>query len=87
MMAAMSNELRPPAMKPNSDPPNDRSRRRFARAAKTASHFDISKSTLWHWAANRAGFPKPLRVGGRTTLFDLDAREAHFIATDTKGEG
>lgn len=56
----------------------------FARAGKAAQHFGIGESTLWEWA-KRPGFPKPVKMGGRTTLFDL-ASVARFIAENDAGE-
>lgn len=46
---------------------------RYARARAAALHFQIGKSTLWAWVANRPGFPQPLKAGPKTTLFDLGA--------------
>ncbi len=45
----------------------------YARAKKAAAHFQISVSSLWSWAKNRHNFPKPLKAGRRTTLFDIGA--------------
>ena len=53
--------------------------KRLARAAKAAAHLDISRSTLWHWAKTRPGFPQPMKVGDRVTLFDLDAIDAYVV--------
>lgn len=50
--------------------------KQYARAKKAAAHFQISVSSLWSWAKNRHNFPKPLRAGRRTTLFDIDAIDA-----------
>jgi len=72
-------------MTPNCEPIPARVGRRLARAEKTAKHFDIATSTLWHWAANRPDFPKPMRIGRRVTLFDLDAVEAYLVAASTQG--
>ena len=45
----------------------------YERAKATAQHLKISVSTLWHWAATRHDFPKPVKAGERVTLFDLAA--------------
>lgn len=50
----------------------------YARARKAAAHFQIGKSTLWAWAANRPGFPQPVKAGPKTTLFDLNAIDAYL---------
>lgn len=57
----------------------------YARAKQTAVHFSISTSSLWSWAKHRIGFPKPMRAGLRTTLFDINAIEA-FLQSDVGGE-
>lgn len=48
------------------------------RAKQAAEHFGISKSTLWNWAATREGFPKPMKAGENTTLFDVNAIESYL---------
>jgi predicted DNA-binding transcriptional regulator AlpA len=48
----------------------------YARAKKAAAHFQISVSSLWSWAKTRDNFPKPLKAGRRTTLFDIGAIDA-----------
>jgi predicted DNA-binding transcriptional regulator AlpA len=50
----------------------------YARAKKAAAHFQISVSSLWSWAKTRDNFPKPLRAGRRTTLFDIGAIDAYL---------
>jgi len=45
----------------------------YARAKPAAAYFGISTSSLWYWAKHRIGFPKPMRAGLRTTLFDINA--------------
>lgn len=54
--------------------------RRFARAKATCEHFQIARSTLWLWAKNRPGFPKPLKASEKVTLFDLPAIEEFLRA-------
>lgn len=52
----------------------------YARASGAAKHFQISRSTLWQWAKERAhkGFPKPLKASARVTLFDIAAIEQYL---------
>ena len=50
--------------------------KQYARAKKAAAHFQISVSSLWSWAKTRDNFPKPLKAGRRTTLFDIGAIDA-----------
>lgn len=51
----------------------------YARAAAACQRFGISRSTLWQWA-QRPDFPKPLRVGPRTVLYDVAAVDAFVRA-------
>jgi predicted DNA-binding transcriptional regulator AlpA len=64
---------------------NEGSLPQYARAKKAAAHFQISVSSLWSWVKNRDNFPKPLRAGRRTTLFDIGAIDA-FLKSDGGGE-
>lgn len=48
----------------------------YARVKQAAAFFDISTSSLWYWTKHRNGFPKPMKAGLRTTLFDINAIEA-----------
>lgn len=41
-----------------------------ARPAQAAQFFGVHISTLWRWVAEREDFPRPRKVGPRTTLFD-----------------
>lgn len=59
---------------------------RFARAKGTCDHFQISRSTLWQWVKSRPGFPKPLKVGQKVTLFDLNAIE-YFLRAEAEKWG
>lgn len=58
--------------------PTEGGQPQYARAKKAAAHFQISLSTLWGWAKNRNNFPKPLKAGRRTTLFDINAIDAYL---------
>ena len=42
------------------------------RPKQAAAFLGISVPTLWRWAKNRKedGFPQPVRLGARTTVFD-----------------
>ncbi len=53
---------------------------KYARAAQAAEYFRIGKSTLWLWTKTLPGFPQPVKVGKRVTLFDLQAIETYFAA-------
>jgi predicted DNA-binding transcriptional regulator AlpA len=57
---------------------NTISPRMLLRAAKTAAYFEISESTLWHWVRVRHGFPKPIKISQRITLFDVGAIQIFF---------
>lgn len=63
----MTNESNPPVQK-------------YMRAAGVCQTFQIAKSTLWHWVATREDFPKPVKLGARVTLFDVQAIEK-FISS------
>lgn len=41
------------------------------RPAGAAQLLSIGESTLWRWAKEREGFPKPRRIGPKTTIFDV----------------
>lgn len=40
------------------------------RPAQAAQFFGVHISTIWRWVAERPDFPRPRKVGPRTTLFD-----------------
>jgi prophage regulatory protein len=42
------------------------------RPAQAAKFLGIGESTFWRWAKEREDFPKPIRLGPRTTVFPLD---------------
>jgi predicted DNA-binding transcriptional regulator AlpA len=46
---------------------------RYARPKGTAEFLEVARSTLWQWSKTRPNFPKPIKAGPKTTLFDLDA--------------
>ena len=58
----------------------------YARASSAAKHFQISRSTLWQWAKERAdkGFPKPLKASSRVTLWDIAAIEQYLQSQASK---
>jgi prophage regulatory protein len=41
------------------------------RPRQAAAFLGIGESTLWRWVRQRAGFPKPISLGVRTTVFRL----------------
>jgi prophage regulatory protein len=42
------------------------------RPKHAAEFLGIGESTFWRWAKERPDFPKPIRLGTRTTVFPLD---------------
>ncbi len=56
----------------------------YARAARTAKHFQIGRATLWQWTKERSGFPQPLKASARVTLFDINAIETYLQAHAAK---
>ncbi len=61
-----------------SPPPAFHRGRRLARPKVAAPYLNIGLSTLWAWAADRDGFPKPIKAGPGVTLFDLDELDAYL---------
>ena len=51
---------------------------RVQRAAALAKTLAVSESTIWRWTTE-GKFPKPIRLGTKTTVWDLDEVE-NFIA-------
>lgn len=47
----------------------------YMRPAKAAKYFDVSENTLWRWIKEQPGFPEPIKMGERVTLFDITAIE------------
>lgn len=43
---------------------------RSLRPKQAAEFLGISAATLWRWAKERKDFPKPCRLGPRTTVFE-----------------
>lgn len=46
-------------------------RAQSVRAAEGSRMLGIGESTFWRWAKERDGFPKPRRIGPKTTVFDV----------------
>ncbi|MEN9780743.1 MAG: hypothetical protein RL014_1891 [Pseudomonadota bacterium] len=44
----------------------------------------VSPATIWRWVRTRADFPKPVKIGPQTTVWDLAEIEA-FIARQAQG--
>jgi prophage regulatory protein len=42
------------------------------RPRQAAEFLGIGESTFWRWAKERADFPKPIKLGARTTVYPLD---------------
>lgn len=59
---------------------------RSARPKQAAEFLGIGQSTLWRWAKERRDFPKPRRLGLRTTVFDLGELLAWRDAQSSKGQ-
>ena len=51
----------------------------FVRAREGAEFLGVGESTFWNWA-KREGFPKPIRMGERLTLFALEELRAWALA-------
>lgn len=49
---------------------------RFMRPAQVAKFLGTSPTTLWRWVRNIPDFPKPIKLGAGTTVWD----EAELIA-------
>ena len=56
----------------------------YARAKAACAHFQIARSTLWHWTKSRHGFPQPLKAWEKVTLFDINAIDAFLKAQAAK---
>jgi prophage regulatory protein len=52
-------------------------KQRVLRAAALAQTLSVSESTIWRWTTE-GKFPKPIRLGTKTTVWDLDEVE-NFI--------
>ncbi len=50
----------------------------FGRLKEAKHFFKVSGSTLWNWAKNRPGFPKPIKTGPRVTVWPI-AQIAVFL--------
>lgn len=56
----------------------------YARARIAAQHLGIGVSTLWLWTKSRPGFPAPIKLGPKVTVFDLDALQAFVVGQATQ---
>lgn len=53
---------------------------RAVRPAQAAGILGVSLTTLWRWARTRPDFPKPIRLGEKTTVFNEHELD-QFIAS------
>jgi predicted DNA-binding transcriptional regulator AlpA len=42
------------------------------RAKHAAEFLGIARSTLWYWVKTRSDFPRPIKLGPRTTVFPVN---------------
>jgi predicted DNA-binding transcriptional regulator AlpA len=52
---------------------------RYGRPKETAARYRCGVSTLYAWVQTRDGFPRPRKLGPRTTVFDWDAIDAFLL--------
>jgi len=45
--------------------------RRLVRTTEAARYLGVSVPTLWRWARERPNFPRPQRLGPRSSRWDL----------------
>lgn len=57
---------------------------RGLRPAKAADKLDMGLSTLWLRAKTDPGFPKPIKLGPRTTIFLEDELDLYIAACAAK---
>lgn len=50
-------------------------KQRVQRAAALAKTLSVSESTIWRWTIE-GKFPKPIKLGEKTTVWDLDEVDA-----------
>jgi predicted DNA-binding transcriptional regulator AlpA len=48
------------------------------------AYLDISRSTLYGWIATRPGFPKPIKIGTNSVVFDVQEID-EFMALRREG--
>lgn len=61
---------------------NQTPHRRLARPKAAAAYASIGISTLWSYAKILPDFPKPIKLGPRTTVFDLNQIDAYLAAKE-----
>lgn len=54
------------------------------RADPTARFLGVGSSTLWRWVKTKPGFPQPIRLSARCTVFRVDELIAWRDAQATK---
>jgi prophage regulatory protein len=55
------------------------------RAKHAAEYLAIAPSTFWRWVATKEGFPQPIRLSRRCTIFSGDELEAWRNAQSKSG--
>jgi len=41
-------------------------------AAQCAVRYGVTKATIWRWAGNKSGFPRPRRLGSNCSRWKLE---------------
>lgn len=69
--------------------PDAQAANRSLRPKQAADFLGIGVSTLWRWAKERDDFPKPARLGPRTTVFSTEQlcafRDSCAAQTEKRG--
>ena len=55
------------------------------RPRQSAQFLGIGESTFWRWVKERPGFPQPIKLAPRVTVFQLEQLAAWRDAQATKG--
>jgi predicted DNA-binding transcriptional regulator AlpA len=54
---------------------------RYLRPAEVCEILRISPATLWQWVLDKVGFPRPIRVSAKHTLFEASALDTFVKAS------
>ncbi len=49
---------------------------KYLRVNDAAKFLAVSRATLYRWIKSNPNFPKPIQLGERSTVFDLDELKA-----------